>query len=125
MAKDSMTLADGAERLGRLARILKDNQLGKTGSQPLGEKPQSEAFVLNPEDAWAQKYKSYCIGPACFTAAPPGFIKVPAAPPEVSAGSVAVAAKAAVKPAPAEPIGRAIGKKVRSRSWLGRLIKGR
>ncbi|MDE2134115.1 MAG: hypothetical protein KGJ49_05910 [Alphaproteobacteria bacterium] len=100
-------LLDGAERFDRLARIVKDNQLGRTSTGP--RPPVTEAFELSPEDAWSRKYMTQCIGPVCFDPAvePPVFAKF-AAPVEAAANS--------------GPIGLVIGKPVRRRSWLGRLF---
>jgi hypothetical protein len=132
MAKPSMTLAEGAERFDRLARILKDNQLDKTRGTPAVTPPVTEAFVLSPDEAWAKQYTTRCIGPVCFTqtATPPGLAKFPAIPPQAPVLSTAVEAKperprSSGNPAarrPAEPIGLAIGKPVRPRSWLARLF---
>jgi hypothetical protein len=132
MAKPSITLAEGAERFDRLARILKDNQLAKTRGKPAVTPPLSEVFVLSPDEAWAKQYMTQCIGPVCFTqaATPPGFAKFPAIPPQAPPRSSAVEARSerpatSGKPAarqPSEPIGRVIGKPVRPRSWLARLF---
>ena len=130
------TLADGAERFDRLARKVKDSQLRRTKTDP-GPRV-SEAFELSPEDAWARKYMTRCIGPVCFTveamAEPPVFAKF-TVPPEASVhgsdpwrpGSKAARdsppprVEEAERASPA-PIGLAIGKPVQRRSWLVRLI---
>jgi hypothetical protein len=129
-------LADGAERFDRLARIVKESQLGRTKTDP--GPPVTEAFELSPDDAWAKKYMTHCIGPVCFTveavAEPPAFAKF-TAPPEASVqsgGFRAAGSKTAQNPPPHRrdtadrvnpgPIGLAIGKPVRARSWLGRLF---
>jgi hypothetical protein len=125
-------LAAGAERFDRLARAVKDNQLGrgKTGPRP----PVTEAFELSPEDAWAKKYMTYCIGPVCFTvqAEPPVFAKF-TAPPEASVQSGGLGAAGSAQSAPSRgreaadraapgPIGLVIGKPVRAPFRLGRLF---
>jgi hypothetical protein len=127
-------LADGAERFDRLARTVKDGQLGRTKTDP--GPPVTEAFELSPEDAWAKKYMTHCIGPVCFSleAEPPAFAKF-TAPPETSVqsgGFSVTGPKTAQNPPPRRPdaadranqgpIGLAIGKPVRARSWLGRLF---
>jgi hypothetical protein len=125
-------LADGAERFDRLVRTVKDSQLGRTKTDP--GPPVTEVFELSPEDAWAKKYMTHCIGPVCFAveAEPPVFAKFVAAP-ETSVQSRGFRpAGPAQDPRPlgreaagrggAVPIGLAIGKPVRARSWLGRLI---
>jgi hypothetical protein len=129
-------LADGVKRFDRLARTVKDSQLGRTKTDP--GPPVTEAFELSPEDAWAKKYMTRCIGPVCFTveamAEPPVFAKF-TVPPEASVHSGALLAaglETAQNPPPRRrdtadranpgPIGLAIGKPVRARSWLGRLF---
>jgi hypothetical protein len=123
-------LADGAERFDRLARIVKDNQLSRTKTGP--RPPQSEAFVLSPADAWAKKYMTQCIGPVCFSVQgePPVFAKF-TAPPEAAVQSRGLRASQAAQNGPPPrreaadrpgPIGLAIGKAARPRSWLGRLF---
>jgi len=136
----SAALADAAERLGRVASIVKDQQLERTRS---GQRaPESEAYVASPEEAWSKKYMIQCVGPIC-TIKPtaegalllPRFQPVPEA--KAPAAGVAVTAadpapvpmavpvksgrKRAAK-AQAAPIGLAIGKPIRKRSFLGRLF---
>ena len=123
-------LADGAERFDRLVRVVKDSQLSRTKTGP--RPPQSEIFVLSPEDAWAKKYMTQCIGPVCFSveAEPPVFAKF-TAPPEAAMENQGLRASQTAQSAPQPgrgaadrpgPIGLAIGKPVRPRSWLGRLF---
>ncbi len=127
-------LVDGAERFDRLARTVKDNQLGRTRTGP---PPQvTETFTLSPEDSWAKKYMTQCIGPVCFdfTGDPPVFAKFTAPPlasaqtqglwaagpqeaPHLSRNDRPAAGRVSVV-----PIGTAIGKPPRARSWLGRLF---
>ncbi|MBU6297304.1 MAG: hypothetical protein KGJ79_12365 [Alphaproteobacteria bacterium] len=119
-------LAEGAERFDRLVRIVKDSQLSRTKAGP--KPPITEAFVLSPDEAWAKKYMTQCIGPVCFgpLTEPPPFVNY-TAPPLGSVKShdfsVSEAARTAQRDAK-EPIGRAIGKPSRRRTWLGRLLKG-
>jgi hypothetical protein len=129
-------LADGVERFDRLVRKVKNSQLArtKTGARP----PATEAFERSPEDAWAKKYMTHCIGPVCFTveamAEPPVFAKF-TVPPEASVhgsdpwrpGSKTAQDSPPPRVEEAEranpaPIGLVIGKPVRRRSWLVRLI---
>ncbi len=124
-------LLDGAERFDRLARIVKDNQLGRTSTGP--RPPVTEAFELSPEDAWSRKYMTQCIGPVCFdpAAEPPVFAKF-TAPPEATAQNrgygtaeprrVRSASPKGREPANSGPIGLVIGKPIRPHSWLGRLF---
>jgi hypothetical protein len=117
-------LADGVERFDRLVRIVKDSQLGRTVLRPSA----GETFVLSPEDAWAKKYMTRCIGPVCYTVEtePPVFAKFALRPEPAAPGQV-LRAPARTAPLPHreaadEPIGLLIGKPVRRRSWLGRLF---
>jgi hypothetical protein len=130
-------LADAADRLDRVVSIVKDQQLARTrsGARP----PESEAYVLSPEEAWSKKYMIQCVGPVC-TVRPTGegggmMPQVAPAPAAKSAASslefapekpqrTKPAARAQKsRPAAPEPIGLAIGKPVRRRSWLGRLFR--
>jgi hypothetical protein len=129
-------LADGVKRFDRLARNVKNSQLAraKTGAKA----PATEAFERSPEDTWAKKYMTHCIGPVCFTvealAEPPVFAKftVPPEAPTQSGGTWAVGPQTAKNPpsrgrpageqASRGPIGLAIGKPVRRRFWLDRLF---
>ena len=127
------SLAEGAERFDRLVRTVKDSQLGRTKTAP--GPPVTEAFELSPEDAWAKKYMTHCIGPVCFAvevmAEPPVFAKFTAPESSVQSQGLRPAGLAqdppprrreAVGRGSTAPIGLAIGKPVRARSWLGRLI---
>ncbi|MBV8976564.1 MAG: hypothetical protein JO261_12975 [Alphaproteobacteria bacterium] len=141
----SAALADAAERLGRVASSVKDQQLERTrsGQRP----PESEAYVASPEEAWSKKYMIQCVGPVC-TIKPttegalllPRFQPLPDAKAPVAGVAVTAGAPASiaarmpvVAPAPkpksrrgakaqAEPIGILIGKPVRKRSLLGRMF---
>jgi hypothetical protein len=125
----SGALAEAAERLDRVAAVVKDQQLARTQSGR--RKPESEAYVSSPEEAWSKKYMIQCVGPVC-TIRPteegalllPRFQPAPQA--EAKPQTVAIApasapaakAKASAKP---EPIGALIGKPAR-RSFLGRMF---
>jgi len=118
-------LADGVERFDRLVRIVKDSQLGRTAPRPNA----GETFVLSPEDAWAKKYMTRCIGPVCYSVEtePPVFAKFalppePAAPGQVLRAPAPTMHRSPREEGAREPIGLAIGKPVRRRSWLGRLF---
>jgi hypothetical protein len=132
----SGALAEGAERLGRLANIVKDQQLSRVQSGV--RRSESEVYVASPEEAWSKKYMIQCVGPVC-TVRPteagalllPRFQPVPQA--EAPVRSVVVAPVAAAPAAPekaakrkargeADPIGVLIGKPVRRRSLLGRMF---
>jgi len=133
----SLAFADAAERLGRVASIVKDQQLARNQSGV--RQPESEVLTQSPEEAWSKKYMIQCVGPVC-TIRPtadaaalllPRFAPGPAAQ---ASQSVAVesrnppAAKAEMPARPsrkaaAEPIGVTIGKPVRKRSLIGRLFR--
>jgi hypothetical protein len=127
-------LAEGAERFDRLARTVKDSQLRRTKTSP--GQPVTEVFELSPDDAWAKKYMTHCIGPVCYTveAEPPVFAKFTAPPKaSVQGGVVKAAAPQTVQsPLPRGqevagqagpgPIGLTIGKPVRAGFRLGRLF---
>ena len=130
------TLAEGAERLERLVLGLKDNQLARTRTKAGLQPPVSQAFVFSPDEAWAKKYMTHCIGPVCFPAAGtdiPAFAKFSAKPAPQAANQGFQVAPANYHPAPHKQtlqadfgtLGGAIGKPVRRRSWLGRLLRGR
>jgi len=125
-------LAEAAERLDRIARVVKDQQLSETRSGP--RSALSETFVASPEEAWAKKFMTQAIGPATTilsTPTPPGFVPVGQAP-LASHGFVATAT-----PAPRAPAAATIGDlrpgtgpmraetKVRKRTFLGWLFLGR
>jgi hypothetical protein len=131
----SGALADAAERLGRVASIVKDQQIARnqSGVRP----PESEVYVQSPEEAWSKKYMIQCVGPIC-TIQPteaaamllPRFAPAPAA--KRTAQSVelapqkpasAVPAAPAARKTAAQPIGVAIGKPIRKRSLIGRLFR--
>ncbi|MGA7713267.1 MAG: hypothetical protein WCA81_15285 [Rhizomicrobium sp.] len=134
---DALRLVKGAERLERLARSLKDGQLARTRTKIGAQPPVSEAFVLSPDEAWAKKYRTNCIGPVCFPAAGsdlPAFAKFALKPvPQATSHDFSTPAKAAApQPSPrttlqgeSGPIGLTIGKPIRPRSWLVRLLRGR
>jgi hypothetical protein len=126
-------LAEAAERLDRIARVVKDQQLSETRSGP--RSALSETFVASPDEAWAKKFMTQAIGPATTTLStptPPGFIPVGQAP-LASHGFVATAAA----PAPRVPAAATIGElrpgtapmrsdvKAHKRTFLGWLFLGR
>ncbi len=123
-------LADAAERLDRVARVVKDQQLAETRSGP--RVALNESYTASPEEAWAKKFMTQAIGPAIATLNPAGTLPLvqlqPAFPGE---GFVAAPAKAKTVAAPQVrpgatgqgPIGGTIGKPLRKRSWLGRLFR--
>ncbi len=127
-------LAEAADRLERIVNIVKDQQLSQSQSGAV-RRPDSEAYVLSPEEAWSKKYMIQCIGPVC-TIRPtaegalllPRFMPAPPAREAAQIREIAPApqVQAATRPGrKAEPdaIGLLIGKKVRRRGLLGRLFR--
>ncbi len=128
-------LAEGAERFARVANVVKDQQLARTNSG--ARAADNDIYILSPEEAWSKKYMTQCIGPIC-TIRPTalGAAGLPANAEKAKAAGVEQAFTAKEPPAkPAggrkaakaetQPIGLSIGKPVRRRSLLGRLILGR
>ncbi|MBV9990397.1 MAG: hypothetical protein JOZ72_03810 [Alphaproteobacteria bacterium] len=60
----SGALADAADRLERVASVVKDQQLQRIQSGGV-RRPESEAYVSSPEEAWSKKYMIQCVGPVC------------------------------------------------------------
>src|SRR5262249_7760001 len=58
-------LAEAAERFDRIVNIVKDQQLSHTQPGTAVRRPESEAYVLSPEEAWSRKYMIQCVGPVC------------------------------------------------------------
>jgi len=130
-------LAEGAERLDRIARSAKTQPASPAPGTPMGD--DSRVLPISPDEIWAKHYMSHGIGPkleACplLGMAPvahlvsmPKFVP----PTELRAEPVLTKTAAIVeKPAaldmkPSGPIGAHIGKPMRKRSWLGRMLLGR
>ncbi|MEI9993645.1 MAG: hypothetical protein WDM91_03535 [Rhizomicrobium sp.] len=139
------SLADGAERLDRLIRGVKDRQFSEALNAP-APKSVSTAFAVSPEEAWSKKFMTAGIGPNDFkpvqmpvvpVAAPAPLRPAPKAlEPVIEARTAAPvpkpAAKAAAPAAKAEspgalrpgPIGQVLAKPARKSSWFGRLVRG-
>ena len=128
-------LAEAADRFDRIVNIVKDQQLSHTQPGTV-RRPESEAYVLSPEEAWSRKYMIQCVGPVC-TIRPtaegalllPRFVPAPAVRQasqihEIApAPKVRPAARPGRKAAEPEPIGSLIGKKMRRRGLFGRLFR--
>jgi len=127
------SLADGAERLDRLIRGVKDRQLSEVGNAP-APKSVSTAYAVSPEEEWSKKFMTAGIGPMEFKP-----VQMPVVPlaAHVSAAALKPAVQAAapepkaVQPAIESPgavrpghIGAALAKPAPRRSWFGRLVKG-
>ena len=62
-------LAEAAERLDRLARVVKDQQLSETRSGP--RIALTETYRASPEETWAKNFMTQAIGPATTSFAAP------------------------------------------------------
>ena len=132
------SLADGAERLERLIRGVKDRQYSEAHSAP-EPKSVTNAFAVSPEEAWSKKFMTAGIGPNDFkpvqmpaiaVAAPTATQALKPAPkelePAMSHGKPSAAARALpatggdIRPG---HIGQALAKPARRRSWFGRLVR--
>jgi hypothetical protein len=140
------SLADGAERLERLIRGVKDRQFSEASNAPQ-PKTVANAFAVSPEETWSKQFMTAGIGPNVFkpvqmpvvsVAAPAPAATMPmpapktlepaitavapeAKPAPVLAAKTSIESPGSVKPA---PIGAAIAKPARKRTWFGRLVKG-
>ncbi len=113
MTDTRTSFADAAERLERIVREVKAKHLGRTGKPP---PPPSEPNATHPQEAWERKYGTHAVRPGRPLKAPPQLwgLSPPAAP------------AAPPKPFQADgPIGLAIGKPARKRSWVRRLFQGK
>lgn len=151
MAKNEAagSLTDGAERLERLIRGVKDRQFSEVRTAP-EPKNLSNAFVESPQEVWSRKFMTAGIGPTEFkpvqmptvaVAAPtmaqplkpapkslePVLTLTEPAPPKPLAAPKAAATPrpaGELRPAAKGPIGASIAKPQRKRSWFGRLVRG-
>jgi len=128
-------LADGADKLAKLARTVREQQIADTLGAP--RFPVSDVYSMSPDEAWSKQYMSQGIGPVPECTAAGGFCPMPftaaqlqkvaaSAPvkPQVSATVVHVAAPepvpAAASPAQPAQIGQTIGKPYKRRGWFSR-----
>ncbi len=132
------SLAEGAERLDRLIRGVKDRQYSEVANAP-APKSVSTAFAVSPEEEWSKKFMTAGIGPMEFKpvqmpvvalAVPMPQTAIKAAPriaePVPKTVEPAIETKAAASPGALRPghIGEVLAKPARRRSWFGRLVKG-
>jgi hypothetical protein len=124
---------DGMERLDLVVRSVKTQQIQERQG-PI-QVASNRMNAISPDELWARQFSNQCIGPVCFGPAPKVDMPLPlanvmqsfsaarqtayAAPP-AAPGEPASGAKRTV--AVSEPIGIAIGKKVRRRGIFGRLF---
>jgi hypothetical protein len=123
------SLNEGAERLDRLIRGVKDRQFTDAHNAPT-PKVVTNAFAVSPEEAWSRKFMTAGIGPNDFKPVQMPSIAL-AAPAPALRPLPRVPAPKAVEPAMSTPgdlrpgsIGQALAKPARKRSWFGRLVRG-
>ena len=146
LANATGSLADGAERLERLIRGVKDRQYSEALNAPQ-PKSVSSGYAVSPEEEWSRKFMTAGIGPHDFKpvqmpvvsiAAPSTSLK-PAPKglePAITAAAPAAKTEAKAAPRPAEkaapspgsvrpgPIGAVLARPARKRTWFGRLVRG-
>jgi hypothetical protein len=129
------TLAEGADRLERLIRGVKDRQFSEVHTAP-EPKSISNVFAVSPEEEWSRQFMTAGIGPTVFKP-----VQMPSMP-IISANQPLAPAPKALDPSigPARPaakamprapgdvrpghIGQALSKPAPKRSWFGRLVRG-
>lgn len=106
-------LAQGADRFAQIVRSVKESQVAKTGAPRLAPSPDS--YALSPEEAWARKYTTHCIGPVCYPPLP----EAPFARPQLAEAPRIQAFAGQTEPATKDgtSIGQAIGKRQRRGIW--------
>lgn len=117
-------LSDGAEKLARLSRTLREQQIAEI--QGINAVPVTSVYSLSPDEVWSKKYMSQGIGPTPDCAKPGGICPLPF-------GQIAPTTLTGTEPATPWPeaagtadvqIGQAIGKPYRRRSWIVRAFGG-
>jgi hypothetical protein len=130
-------LAEGAARLDSIARSSKTHPDNTTPNTPIDDS--SRVLAISPDEMWARNYMSHGIGPK-LEASPllgmapvahlvsmPKFVPPTELRPEPIVTKSAPIAERPMIPdvKPSGPIGVQIGKPMRKRSWLGRVLLGR
>jgi hypothetical protein len=130
-------LAEGAERLDRIARSAKTQPATGASNAPIDDN--NRALAISPDEIWARNYMSHGIGPKLEASPLLGIAPIAhlvsmtkfIPPTELRAEPIVTKTAPIVeKPAtpdlkPSGPIGAHIGKPMRKRSWLGRMLLGR
>ncbi|MEJ1969878.1 MAG: hypothetical protein WDN03_14770 [Rhizomicrobium sp.] len=116
------SLSEGAERLERLIKGVKDRQLSELHNAP-SPKAVTSAFAVSPEEAWSRKFMTTDIGPQEFAAPqmPSIGLAAPLGGQPFRAAPAREPAPGALRPA---TIGQALARPARRRSWLGRFFFG-
>jgi len=136
--RSTSTLAEGADRLERLIRGVKDRQFSEVHMAP-EPKSISNVFAVSPEEEWSRQFMTAGIGPTVFKP-----VQMPTMPiatasqalrpapktldPAIGPSRAAAKPKAVMPRSPGEvrpaPIGQVLAKPARRRSWFGRLVRG-
>jgi len=117
-----MALLEASERLGRVARDVKEKQLRQTGGA--AKLPAPEPQALHPEEAWLARFATHAIRPGKpLAGAPPlsRFAVPPVGVPEAPVPPSVEARKPAERGAPGH-IGGLLGKAGPRRRWAARLF---
>jgi len=123
------SLSDGADRFDRLIKGVKDRQLSDVHNAPM-PKAVSNAFAVSPEEVWSKKFMTAGIGPQEFAAPQMPSIAIATPLTGQTFRAAAVPEPTLVLTAPADigptrsPLGRALAKPARRRSWVGRFFFG-
>ena len=120
------SLGEGAERLDRLIRGVKDRQFSEAANAP-APKSVSNAFAVSPEEEWSKKFMTAGIGPMEFKPVQMPMVSLAAPMPIAAPKPVPKALEPAIEsPGAVRPghIGAALAKPGRRRSWFGRLVRG-
>lgn len=115
MPDTGTSFADAAERFANIARQIKAEQRMRTGAMIPPAAP--EPVASHPQAAWNRKHAAIAVRPGRPIATPKPFL----------GASQSRDTEIAIPPAPpvdSGPIGLAIGKPVRRKSWLRRLVRG-
>ena len=130
-------LAEGAERLDRIARSATTQPANTTAGNSIDDN--NRMLAISPDEMWARNYMSHGIGPK-LEASPllgmapiahlvsmPKFVPPSELRPEpIVTRTAPIAEQPMIRDVkPNGPIGAHIGKPMRKRSWLGRMLMGR
>jgi hypothetical protein len=116
MTDNRASFAEAAERFDRIVQKVKAEQFARTGvkNPPCAPEP----AAAHPQETWERNYATHAVRPGRPLGAPPRLWGVsrpeepPAAPPRPPQAALS------------GPIGLAIGKPARKRSWVRRLFRG-
>jgi len=129
-------LAEGAERLDHIARSARTQPANPAPGSPIDDT--SRVLAISPDEVWAKNYMSHGIGPKLETSTLAGMapiahlVSMPKFVPPTELRQEPVVSKTAAlierpsiddRKSPG-PIGARIGKPIRRRSWLGRVLLG-